>query len=223
MDWTPPPMCRAFASNAQQKLAEVPQKIALEGVEQDPDVVYVARPFEPQDVRELTVQDAYHAAGFGRHCVQVARVQAQDGTVCLVHRLRRSWAPVALLAEVSGTGWRVPLAASVVRRDVARMALLDHLLANANRTGFSMLLDQAGGRMLSTDHGQCFGAGRPLEECFGKPPAGDLGIQDAERAEAVRWWLGVEPLVMEALGRWVPQLGYDAVSAVGTRSASLTS
>lgn len=215
MPWTPPPLCSDFFARASKALAgrTVTEKTVLRGVDGEPSaVLYVAEP--SSYVREeLAAQAVYHVAGIGRHCVQVVPVGD-----FLVRRLHSDWQPLALLASVGEDGWTVKLDASLLRRAAARIALLDYVLGNDGRHGWSVLLDKQSGRILSTDHGRCFGKGETFGECFRRQPLGDLHLTNDEAEDARRWWMGVEPLVMEALAHFAPELGVGVLAAVNDRA-----
>lgn len=204
-------MCADFYARAQRSLADkaITQKTALDKIDGEPaEIVYVVQPLyrDPDTDIELAIQDAYHAAGIGRLCVQSVLVKDRNGQPCLVRRVNRTWRPLALLSEVSQNGWQVSLDASLLRRDAARIALMDYVLANDGRHGFSVFLDKESGRILAGDHARCFGDGTPLEECFARQPFGDLHLTEEERHEAMAWSLTIEPLMVEALDRRVGQL-----------------
>jgi hypothetical protein len=95
----------------------------------------------------------------------------------------------------------VDLPAALLRRDAARIALLDYLLANPNRHGHSLLLDLEGRRLLAADHGLCLGQEGPsLATCQKAGPMGDLGLTDQEMEEALSWWEGAQWVAERALG-----------------------
>lgn len=168
-----------------------------------PEVIWVVEPRrEPDTTAELLVADAYKAASFGRHCVPVFAATDKDGRPCLARRYRSDWRTFASLARPEGAGWVVDLPASLLRRDAARIALLDYLLANPNRHGHSLLLDLEGRRILSGDHSSCLGnSGPTLESCRRAGPLGDLGLTDDEMEQALSWWEGAQWAALPVLGQ----------------------
>ena len=165
-------------------------------------VVWVVEPRrEPDASAELLVAAAYEAANFGRHCVEVAEVSDRDGRPCLARRYDLGWKPLAEVASAGGVGWSVDLPTSLLRRDAARIALLDYLLANPSRHGRSIFLDREGGRLIAGDHGSCLGdRGPTFESCWRSGPIGDLRLTEDEMGQATSWWEGAQRLALPTLG-----------------------
>lgn len=180
-------------------------------------VLWVVEPYRPSDISienpishdvELLVQAIYHAVGMGRYCVPAVLAPDVDAAGdtsapehrCIVRRIHSDWVPFAHLAEARGDRWAVDLPAPLLRRDAARIALLDYLLGNPNRHAYSLLLDLEGRRLIAGDHGACLGvSGPPYEDSWTKGPIGDLGLERGEMDEALSWWEGarwaVEPIL----------------------------
>ena len=177
------------------KTRQVLRREALRGLPGEPaEVIWVVEPRRDPDAgTELLVAATYEAIGMGRHCVPVVEVQDRDGRRCLGRRYRSDWRTFASLARPEGAGWAVDLPAALLRRDAARIALLDYLLANPNRHGHSLLLDLEGRRLLAADHGLCLGQEGPnLATCQKAGPMGDLGLTDEEMEGALSWWEGAQ-------------------------------
>jgi hypothetical protein len=185
------------------KTCQVLRREALRGLPGEPaEAIWVVEPRRDPDAgTELLVAATYEAAGMGRHCVPVVEVQDKDGRSCLARRYRSDWRTFASLARPEGAGWVVDLPASLLRRDAARITLLDYLLANPNRHGHSLLLDLEGRRLLAADHGLCLGPDGPsLATCQKAGPMGDLGLTKDEMEEALSWWEGAQWVAERALG-----------------------
>jgi hypothetical protein len=185
------------------KTCQVLRREALRGLPGEPaEAIWVVEPRRDPDAgTELLVAATYEAAGMGRHCVPVVEVQDKDGRSCLARRYRSDWRTFASLARPEGAGWVVDLPASLLRRDAARITLLDYLLANPNRHGHSLLLDLEGRRLLAADHGLCLGPDGPsLATCQKAGPMGDLGLTKDEMEQALSWWEGAQWAAERALG-----------------------
>ena len=185
------------------KTRQVLRREALRGLPGEPaEAIWVVEPRRDPDAgMELLVAATYEAIGMGRYCVPVVEVQDRDGRRCLGRRYRSDWRTFASLARPEGAGWAVDLPAALLRRDAARIALLDYLLANPNRHGHSLLLDLEGRRLLAADHGLCLGQEGPnLATCQKAGPMGDLGLIDDEMEQALSWWEGSQWAAERALG-----------------------
>lgn len=185
------------------KTRQVLRRQTLKGLTGEPaEAIWVVEPRRNPDAEaELLVAATYEAIDMGRHCVPVIEVQDRDGRRCLGRRYRSDWRTFTSLARPEGAGWAVNLPAALLRRDAARIALLDYLLANPNRHGHSLLLDLDGRRLLAADHGLCLGQEGPsLATCQKAGPMGDLGLTDQEMEEALSWWEGAQWAAEKALG-----------------------
>ncbi len=185
------------------KTRQVLRREALRGLPGEPaEAIWVVEPRRDPDAgTELLVAATYEAIGMGRHCVPVVEVQDRDGRRCLGRRYRSDWRTFASIARPEGAGWAVDLPAALLRRDAARIVLLDYLLANPNRHSHSLLLDLEGRRLLAADHGLCLGQGGPsLATCQKAGPMGDLGLTDQEMEEALSWWEGAQWAAERVLG-----------------------